>query len=177
MPWPADYGGVIDVFYKLKELKKAGVKIYLHCFEYGRKQQKELEKYCEKVFYYKRKKSVIQLFSELPFIVKSRINEDLKKNLLSNEFPILFEGLHTCFLIADPAFKNRLKIFRESNIEHEYYRHLALSEKNPLKKNFYTSEAKKLEKFEKVLSNANLMLIVSETETEYFKKKFPKNKV
>jgi hypothetical protein len=42
VPYPANYGGVIDVFYKLKNLHKAGVKIILHCFEYGRGEQKEL---------------------------------------------------------------------------------------------------------------------------------------
>jgi hypothetical protein len=168
---------VIDVFYKLRELKKQKVKIILHCFEYGRQQQEELKKYCAEVYYYKRKKNVLQLFSDLPFIVKSRINDELKKNLLKNNYPILFEGLHTCFLLGDKDFSHRTKIFRESNIEHEYYRHLASAEKNKLKKNYYLAEAKKLEKFESVLTNADLMLIVSKTETEYFKKKFPDNKV
>jgi hypothetical protein len=177
VPYPADYGGVIDVFYKLQALKKAGVKIILHSFEYGRKPSRELNRYCEKVYYYKRKKSFIQLFSDLPFIVKSRISQDLKKNLLGNDYPILFEGLHTCFLLSDPDLRNRKKIFRESNIEHEYYRHLAAAEKSALKKKFFISEARKLEKFEGVLGSSDLMLIVSETETEYFKKKYPKNRV
>lgn len=177
MPYPADYGGVIDVFYKLKELKKAGVKITLHCFEYGRKQQRELNKYCEKVYYYKRKRNPLQLFSSLPFIVRSRINNELKANLLKDNLPILFEGLHTCFLLNDADLKQRKKIFRESNIEHEYYRHLASAEKNPVKKNYYLAEARKLEKYEKVLAHAQHMLIVSETECDYFRKKFPKNDV
>lgn len=177
IPFPANYGGVIDVFYKLKALKESGVKIILHCFEYGRPQQKELEKYCVQVFYYKRSKNFFQLFSELPFIVKSRINKELKKNLLSNDCPILFEGLHTCYLLNDNEFKNRIKIFRESNIEHDYYTHLAAAEKNLLKKKFLISEAKKLKRFEKIVSHSNFMLIVSESEVEYFKKKYPKNNI
>ena len=36
VPYPPDYGGAIDVFYKLKALNQEGVKIHLHCFEYGR---------------------------------------------------------------------------------------------------------------------------------------------
>ncbi|MEI7802398.1 MAG: mannosyltransferase, partial [Bacteroidota bacterium] len=35
VPYPPDYGGVIDVYYKIKALKEAGVKIHLHCYEYG----------------------------------------------------------------------------------------------------------------------------------------------
>jgi hypothetical protein len=44
VPFPADYGGAIEEFYKIKSLHAAGVKIYLHCFVYsGRTKQKELE--------------------------------------------------------------------------------------------------------------------------------------
>lgn len=31
VPFPADYGGAIEEFYKIKSLHAAGVKIYLHC--------------------------------------------------------------------------------------------------------------------------------------------------
>ena len=46
IPFPANYGGVIDVFYKIKALQNQGVNIILHAFEYGRQQAPELEKYC-----------------------------------------------------------------------------------------------------------------------------------
>ena len=177
VPYPANYGGIIDVFYKLKALKQAKINVILHCFEYGRAEQKELEKYAAEVCYYKRSTSATHLFSRIPFIVKTRTSERLKHNLLKNDYPILFEGLHTCYLMSDLCFKKRKKIYRESNIEHEYYLHLAKAEKNKLKKIFFESEAKKLERFEKVLKNADKMLIVSETEAEYFKKKFPSSKV
>ena len=36
VPWPANYGGVIDVFYKVKALSAKGIRIHLHAFEYGR---------------------------------------------------------------------------------------------------------------------------------------------
>ena len=32
IPWPANYGGVIDIYYKVKALHECGVKIILHCF-------------------------------------------------------------------------------------------------------------------------------------------------
>jgi hypothetical protein len=64
VPFPADYGGAIEEFYKIKSLHAAGVKIYLHCFVYsGRTKQKELEKYCEQVFYYERKRTLKDFFS------------------------------------------------------------------------------------------------------------------
>ena len=54
IPWPANYGGIIDVYYKMKALRQCGVKIILHCFEYERAHSAELEAICEKVYYYKR---------------------------------------------------------------------------------------------------------------------------
>ena len=46
VPWPADYGGVIDVYYRIVALAKTGVKIHLHCYTYGREEAKELEQWC-----------------------------------------------------------------------------------------------------------------------------------
>jgi hypothetical protein len=173
VPFPANYGGVIDVFYKLKYLHDKGVKIYLHCFEYGREHSAELEKLCEKVYYYPRKTGILNNFSSLPYTVKSRISADLEKNLLNNDHPILFEVLHTCYLLDLPNLKGRLKIFRHSNIEHDYYDHLAASEKNILKKFYLKAEARKLKKFESILEHADLILAVSQTDLAYFRNKYP----
>ena len=58
IPYPANYGGVIDVFHKIRCLNLSGVKVILHCFEYGGKKcSAELESMCEKVYYYKRNTS------------------------------------------------------------------------------------------------------------------------
>jgi hypothetical protein len=150
-----------------------GVNIHLHCFAYGRKPSKELESLCEKVYYYPRKTGIISNLSSLPYTVKSRQSEELEANLLSNNFPVLFEVLHTCYLLSDPRFKNRIKIYRHSNIEHDYYNHLAKAEKNSIRKIYLSREAKKLEKFEKIISNADYIFAVNEIDTGYFRKKYP----
>ena len=50
IPYPANYGGAIDVFYKIKALHEKGLKIILHCFLYNNKKiPEELIKYCEEV--------------------------------------------------------------------------------------------------------------------------------
>ena len=51
VPFPVDYGGAIDIYYRVKALLELGVKVYLHCYEYGRGEAKELEEIAEKVFY------------------------------------------------------------------------------------------------------------------------------
>ena len=94
VPWPADYGGVVDLFYKLKALYEEGVKIKLHCFDYGRGQQNELNKYCEEVNYYKRLSKWQSISLTKPYIVKSRENPLLLENLLKDDHPVLMEGIH-----------------------------------------------------------------------------------
>lgn len=174
VPYPANYGGAIDVFHKVRCLHKAGVVITLHCFEYGdRKQQDVLKQYCKTVYYYKRNTSWLNLFSTLPYNVVSRINPQLKKNLLQDNSPILFEVLHSCYLLNDPDFKNRIKLYRHSNIEHEYFRELAKAERSLVKRLYLKWEANKLERFEKQIVQANAILSVSETDLAYFRKQYP----
>lgn len=174
IPYPANYGGAIDVFHKVRWLHRRGVEVYLHCFEYGgRKPARELEQYCRKVHYYKRRTGLGSFLSSLPYNVRSRQSELLLQNLLSNQAPIICEVLHTCALLTDPRFANRLKIYREVNIEHEYYRHLAHGEKSLLKKLYLYTEARKLKRFEKVLRHADKIAAVSDTDEAYFNKAYP----
>jgi hypothetical protein len=174
IPYPANYGGAIDVFHKIRCLHKQGIKIILHCFEYGdRKHAPELAALCETVYYYKRDMSFLNQFSSLPFNVKSRISSELKKNLLKDNYPILFEVLHTCYLLNDPDLKNRKKLFRHSNIEHDYFMELAKGERSFFKKQYLKTEASKLKRFEKQITYADCILSVSETDLAYFKNTYP----
>lgn len=178
VPFPADYGGAIEEFYKLKALHNLGVKIHLHCFLYGeREKQRELENHCEKVFYYERKKSVKDIFSDIPFIVKTRMHHELLQNLINNDFPILFDGTHTTGFINHPELKNRKKIVRLHNIEWIYYNILFHSAIKPFEKLYYFSEYKKLKEYDKVFVNANALSCLSLTDTEYYQDKFPVNKI
>ncbi len=166
IPYPANYGGVIDVFHKIRSLSSIGIDITLHCYQYGRKPSRELEALCKKVYYYKRSSSPIDIFSGLPFIVKTRQSDQLLKNLLTDDDPILFEGLHSCAYLSHPLLKGRIKVYRESNIEHEYYQHLAKAEDNLFKKLFFLIEARKLQLFEPILHHADLILTVSESDNQ-----------
>jgi hypothetical protein len=173
VPFPANYGGVIDVYYKLAALKARGVHIILHCFNYGRKPAPELEQLCSRVYYYQRRTGLLSNLSLLPYTVKSRQSKELEQNLLKDDHPVLFEVLHTCYLLNDPRFKARTKIYRHSNIEHDYYRELSRSEKNILKKIYLKAEAWKLERFESILRFADVILAVNREDTQYFKAKYP----
>jgi hypothetical protein len=166
VPYPANYGGVIDVYYKLKALHAEGVKVHLHCFEYGRAEALTLESLCEKVFYYKRNMSKKLLFNTLPFVVVTRSSEKLIENLLRDKHPILFEGLHSCFHLSDERLSGRIKIVRTHNIEHDYYKNLENVEKSFFRKTYFKMEAKKLERFEKLLSKADHIAAISASDTK-----------
>ena len=145
-PFPPDYGGAIDVYYKLRALNRLGIKPVLHLFRYGRRFVTPLKPMVSEVFSYPREKSVRDWFSTEPFIVRSRRNKQLFKNLARAD-AILFEGIHTTAFAND--FRGKKKIFlRAHNIETSYYRHLASASKNPFERLYYLSEAMKLSRFE-----------------------------
>ncbi len=173
VPFPANYGGVIDVYFKLKALAALGVRIHLHCFEYGRKPAPELEELCEEVHYYHRKTTKGNLFRRRPFIVVTRSSEELMGRLLKDDHPILFEGLHTCYHLEDERLMHRFKVVRTHNIEHDYYRNLAKVEKDVFKKYYFLNEAGKLERFERTLCNAQLVAAISKADAAYLDNKYP----
>jgi hypothetical protein len=160
-PYPPDYGGVIDVFNKLRVLHNKGVKITLHCFEYGRNRADELEKYCEKLFYYPRKTGFLSQISILPYIINSRRSKELLVNLSNDDHPILFEGLHSTYYLKKKFLKNRKKIVRAHNVEHLYYFKLFKAEKKVGKKIFFLIETIKLYFAEKRLKKADFIAAIS----------------
>ena len=178
IPYPPNYGGVIDVFYKIKTLHQKGVKIHLHCIEYpGRDRTEELNQYCEEVNYYPRKTGFVSSLSFKPYIVASRRSKAMLQNLLKDDYPILFEGLHSCYYLGDKRLKDRLKIYRESNIEHLYYFNLFKVCKNLFNRLYFLGASWKLFLYQRKLKHASMMLCVSKKDTTYLKEQFLSNKV
>lgn len=178
IPYPPNYGGVIDVYYKLMALKSKGIKVILHAFEYpGRNKDERLNPLCHKIFYYPRGTGMGPALSLKPYIVAGRKSKNLLKRLNEDNYPILFEGLHSCYYISHPSLKNRFKIYRESNIEHRYYFNLFKVDTNLYKKLYYLLESFKLRFYQQILKHASLMLVVSKEDTYYLQNKFPANKV
>ena len=71
VPYPPDYGGLIDVYYKLKALKEAGCSVVLHTYRYGMEEQPALLDVADDVHYYERFTGWRSMFSFLPYIVYS----------------------------------------------------------------------------------------------------------
>jgi len=173
VPYPPNYGGAIDVFYRIKSLHEKGVRIILHCFVNDRPESPVLVDYCEQVYYYQRDLRFIKHLNRLPFSVVSRSHPELLNNLSKDDYPILFEGLMSSYYLSHPDLSHRKKFYREANIEHYYYYHLALATKSFSKKIYFIAEAFKLYFFQKKIANADLIVAISTTDTAYFKRMFP----
>ena len=171
VPFPPDYGGMFDIFYKCKVFKSFGIRVILHCFEYGRGTDHDYTGIADEVHYYKRKKSVIDLFRKIPFIIATRRSEALVQRLLQDDYPIFIEGDHCAALLLDDRLKNRLFIQRIHNIEWKYYEALAESEPSLLKRWYLRMESRKLRAFEKNLQTADILVCVSQTELKYWQAK------
>lgn len=174
VPEPPDYGGAIDVYYKIKALAKAGVDVYLHCFTYGdRYEAPRLEAICKEVFYYPRRTGLRGISLTKPYIVSSRKCPALLRNLKRIDAPILFEGLHTTYYLTHKALKERFKIVRLHNIEHDYYKQLRKKSRGFIKRSYFRREARKLKKYEHRLSYAQVLMSLSRADDEYFAKGYP----
>ena len=174
IPDPPSYGGAIDVYYKVRPLHEAHVHVPLHCFYRGTLHPSStLEQWCDRVFYYRCSVNPAFLFAPLPFAVMIRRSDELLDNLLKDNHPILFEGLVSCYLLTHPQLRDRVKFYRECNIEHHYYHALGQSMRSPLKRWYYFLEARKLKQFEPCIRNATYILAVAHQDEAHFKQHYP----
>lgn len=172
MPYPVDYGGVFDLFHKLRCLFYAGVKVHLHCFEYGRGHQPVLDEYCVEVKYYARREGHKGFSHRLPYIVCSRSNGELLERLLEDDYPILLEGIHCTYLLNDDRFDGRRIVLRLHNVEYRYYRQLYLAERSLLKKIYYLHESNLLRQYEQRIATKVKILAVSARDSEIYREEF-----
>ena len=172
VPYPLDYGGVFDLFCKLRALKEAGVCIYLHCFDYGRGRQPELNRWCEEVYYYHRNEGHKGFSVKFPYIVCSRSNQELMTNLLKDNYPILLEGIHCTYLTNDARFNSRAITIRLHNIEYAYYHQLYKHSGSLFKCIYYFNESRLLKKYERRLARRYPIVAVSKKDAAIYAQKF-----
>ncbi len=176
VPYPADFGGVVDIFYKIKWLHAIGVKIHLHCFVKNRPAQTELNNYCETVTYYKRK-GFFSFSLTTPFIVSSRSCKTLLQNLQKDNYAILFEGIHSTYWLSKNAFASRQLFIRLFNVEHIYYDQLAKNESHFWKKQYFKLEARLLKQYEALIANKAQLFTLSTQDSIFYEQIFDAKKI
>lgn len=174
VPYPANYGGVIDVFYKIKALHAQGVQVTLHTYAYGRAPAPVLTQYCAAVHYYPRQMSLPNHLNLRPFIVHSRRSGALLERLLADDAPILLEGLHACYYLAHPRLRHRTQAVRMHNIEWQYYQHLARKAPLGLSRLFFYWESRRLKRYQRALKHATHVLSISPADTAVLAQQHPR---
>lgn len=179
-PYPPHYGGVQDVFYKIKNLRQEGVRIFLHLFttEAGAPDLSVLSAYCEEIYCYKRKKNFLKLLSLLPYRVLSRNAREMLHHLKKDRAPVLFEGLQSTYLLTRHRFDDRPTLLRAHNVEHRYFYALAKTQRNLFKKAIYFLEALKMKRYEpKIMAKINTVLSLATADEVYFKSAYKNRSV
>jgi len=170
-PYPPDFGGAIDVYYKIKALAELGIEIDLHIYHNNKRDDiSGLKPFCKNIKLYKQDTQITKHLSLLPFSVSSRHSKALYENLKKKDAPIIFESLRTCAILKRPL-KQKVAV-RCHNIEHYYSWGLFKSEKNLVKKTAFFLESLKFKIFESVLKKADLLLPISNYEYSYYSKNF-----
>jgi len=173
VPYPADYGGAIDMMNRIKTLHDAGVKIILHYFSYNnRGRPNELNAYCEAVKVYERKQFFSCFSLSTPYIVASRTCKKLIAELNSNDYPIWLEGLHCTGVLPFIDNKHRKIMVRMHNEESRYYSELGKGENNLLKKLYFFTESALIEKYTKQLPNTCTYACITEKDKQRFEEKY-----
>jgi glycosyltransferase involved in cell wall biosynthesis len=168
-PAPPDYGGAIDIYYKIVALAAIGKKVILHYFDYKeRRGISGLEGYCYKVYSYRRLIGIRAVSLRLPYIVRSRINKDLIKRLNQDNYPVILEGIHASGISEYINCGNRKVVLRLHNNEAKYYKALARTEHRFLRKLYYLSESFLLRKYQERLPKDICIAGLSITDLEDF---------
>jgi glycosyltransferase involved in cell wall biosynthesis len=158
------------MFNEIKVLHEMGVKITLHCFEYSRLRQDHLESLCEQVNYYPKQKGHKGLSFSLPYIVSSRSDEQLVKNLQADNNPVYVQSVHSTFFLTQLDTSNRKILVRLHGAEHSYYNNLANIDSSFINKLFYQNESRLLKCYEKKLSSKAMFATLSDETKENYQR-------
>jgi Glycosyl transferases group 1 len=154
-------------------LHEQGVKIHLHYFSYNlRGTPNELNRFCETIHVYERKTGHKGFSFMLPYIVSSRDNPELVKNLLQDNYAVLLEGIHCTGILKEINKNHRKIVVRLHNDECAYYKQLAKSETNLFKKIYFLNESRLLKNYEKHLPANVRYACITDADTNLFKKEY-----
>jgi polysaccharide biosynthesis protein PslH len=185
-PYPLDYAGPIDSYNKIKALHENGFNVYLVATI--KEQVKDeymdvMNKFCIIIQLVHRQHSVKNLFSLLPFQMKSRINEHdiykIRHAMAEVNFDdVICDGYYGIELMRRLVVLQKIEniFLRVNNNEIKYFYALFKSTKNIFKKMYYISDMVKFyihESFVLPKIGITAMLHVSYDEKESYEIKFP----
>lgn len=188
-PYPLDYAGPIDSFNKIRALHANGFNVYLISTIKAKvtdESVRVMNEFCVQIHVIQRQYGAKNLFSALPFQIKSRINNGeiyrICQQMENVRFDaVICDGYYPIEAVRKIAIELKIEniYLRVNNNEIKYFFSLAKASSNVLKKVYYISDAVKFYLHEKlVLPKIKLkgLLHVSYEEKEHYEIKFPKFK-
>ncbi|MFK8054596.1 MAG: glycosyltransferase [Saprospiraceae bacterium] len=169
-PWPANYGGVVDIYYRIESLLELGVGVDLHVVSQHQQPGPIPENWVNKRFklFTFPRRGWSSALSPKPYIVSSRAVPSLLPKLASGPPIILFEGIHTTAFLGHPRLNNHAQWVRVHNREAAYYQELSETTDSTFGKFYYREEARRLKSYEpRVLAEADLLLPASQRDAAY----------
>jgi len=171
-PWPANYGGVVDVYYRIESLLDQGIGVDLIVVSQHAQPGPVPVHWAArsfKLFSFSRL-GWRSMLSPKPYIVSSRAVAPLLPKLASGPPIILFEGIHSTAFLGHPRLSQHEQWVRVHNQEAAYYEELVTTTDSTLEKMYFREEARRLHKFEaRVLAEADLLLPISQRDAGFCK--------
>lgn len=166
-PFPAQFGGAVDIWERLIGLKHLGLEIDLVFTDKNTPKEDELQamkKVVNNVLYCQRKNKIFQLLSPKPLQALSR--NGLAQILLSKKYDIvLLEGEFVAEILNNPTLTYDKLIVRVHNNEAFYFEALKQSCTSPFKKIYYQLEIPKIKKYSaQILEKAHRLWYISADE-------------
>ena len=169
-PWPPTYGGIVDVYYRIDSLLRAGVAVDCHVVSGAEPPAPAPAHWTPplfRIFDYPRR-GWTSAFDTRPYIVASRDVGRLLPSLAAGPPVILYEGIHTTATLGHPRLGGHVQWVRVHNREADYYRQLAHTDASLGQRLYYREEARRLSQYEpRVLAQADLLLPASQQDEPF----------
>lgn len=165
-PFPANYGTAMDLYYFLKTLHSMGVKVQLHHFYQERQPTPALQEVCEGVHAYPVHSIWTSFPWRFPHQVLARKSEAMLRKLLTDQDPVIFFGLRSCYLLSHPKLENRRLAVRTSVLEWEYLYNVAKRIPSVFSRWFVNRESALMNVFQQTLGFAYRVFCISEKDLQ-----------
>lgn len=175
-PYPPTHGAAIDMWWRIKTLKKLGYQVDIVATVKSMPPEEDIQALQAEVaqlFIVQRQRGLKSAMSALPFQVQSRAA--LRTVALSNEYKaVVMEAEHVASILQNPTLRAQNRILRLHNDEVRFFQELSKSSKSIVRKAFYQSEAAKFRVLSrKIMSKCDALWFISDYERKQHLKRHP----
>ncbi len=165
MPWPAEYSGSTDLYYRMAALHQMGVKIHFHCLQKRPVPiPPEMDAICHSIEIHETKMDWFTASMSLPYTVRSHASKALIVSLKKDDYAIKFEGINACHALFGNALKARNIFIRLHAVKHIDFAQLAAIAKNWLRRRYYKFESASYFRFKRQIVNKAQVLAINEND-------------